>query len=1055
MQRKLLVQHRMFPDDAAFNLAAAYRLGGEIDVPRLMDALRRLLGECTALNTTFADGADGPVAIVSSGGEPGLRTIAGYATASAETDAVGDWISERADKPIPPESDPPYDVTVHVGAHATYLTVLCSHLVADAYTFYNLIAGLERLYADPGAFEHLTDALHADPARFARAVTDDGGRALDAFRELLGGVRALGHEALVCDREPGGALPGTHERFALPAELAASLRGGPLVARDRGFAVFLSAYAVVLAGLTGRRHVVVGVPVANRRDRFERQAFGYFVNTLPLAIDLSDFRTFDELSAAVSSKVFVLLRHQGFDVSEHADELLATPRSGPIGVDNFFTYYKERLTPRLGTCEAEPIEVPRRLVKYPFGMNVEDDGERYVVALEYVPRLAACEPRACVQHVLETIAHDPSVPLSRLAIVDAEGARRIGQLVNESHEYPVPRSLDAWFRATARTFGHRPAVADPHGELSYAELDASADRVASVLRARVSGDTVAISMGRRNDLIAVILGALRAGKTYVPIDPAAPPERARHIVAQFPDLTVVGDADSLAGVDGVNRLTVEEVLAGCPKPDGARSRECAEAADAEADLRDHPAYVIFTSGSTGVPKGVEVTHRNVMRLFRAGEQHFDFGARDTWCLFHSYAFDFSVWEIFGALLYGGRLVIVPDLVARSPEAFAELLVRERVTVLNQTPSAFRQLNKVLAPHVRHLAVRWVVFGGEALHFEILRPWLRMVGDRARLVNMYGITETTVHVTFYEVSSCAVDEERESVIGRPLGDLSVHVVDHNLNPSPLGVPGEVLVGGAGVARGYRNRPDLTAERFLTGTAYGGVVYRTGDRAYVRPDGTLVFLGRIDKQVQLRGYRIELGEIEAALLAVAGVRECAVRLDESVGEPRLVAYLVGDGAPADGAVRAELARRIPAYMIPAVFMRLPRLPLNVNGKVDDARLPAPAVAPPAVSTHSDDELAVAIARIWAETIQGGAVGTGDNFFEVGGTSLHVAEVHRRVTTELDARNLAMVELFEFPTPASLAVRIRGTAARSRPRAQRRPVVSRPGRGPNRRHGEFIHA
>ncbi|MFP5346148.1 MAG: non-ribosomal peptide synthetase, partial [Actinomycetes bacterium] len=787
-------------------------------------------------------------------------------------------------------------------------------------------------------------------------------------------------------------------------------------------------------GLTGRRDVVAGVPVAGRRGAVQRQALGYFVNMLPLPVDLARHETFAELVGDISAKTFTLLRHQDFDLAEHADEVLPGHR-GPLLVDNAFTYYKQTLAPRLAGCRVEPLPVRRASVKYPLGMNVEDRGDAYVLTVEHVERLTAADPAACLEHVLRTALEDPDVALDRLGLLSPAREAALAELTGLPRQYPTPPSLDDWFHATAARRGAATAIVDGADETSYAELDAAVDRVADALDELGAGAHVGIAMNRGRDLVAVILGVLRAGRTYVPIDPGAPAERVRHIVGRFDDLMLVADEGALEDVDGVRRVAPSEVLAERSPGAGAGARRRG------ADRRGEVAYVIFTSGSTGVPKGVQVTHGNVLRLFTSAEDHFDFGQDDTWCLFHSYAFDFSVWEIFGALLYGGRLVVVPQLTTRSPEMFAELLTRERVTVLNQTPSAFRQLTAVLPPGAaRH--VRWVVFGGEALRFDALRPWVETQGERARLVNMYGITETTVHVTFFEVDPATVAVETDSVIGRPLGDLSVAVVDTNLNRCAPTVPGELLVAGDGVSLGYRGQPDLTAARFLRGTPYGEVVYRTGDRVSVRADGTLVYHGRIDRQVQLRGHRIELGEVEAGLLAVPGMRQCVVRLDERPGvEPRLVGYLVGD-PPDDAEVRRCLSSRLPRYMVPSILLRLDAVPLTVNGKVAEDRLPLPG-APAAVEVASvgiDDELTAAVARIWMDVVQTGPVRADDNFFDIGGTSMHVTEVHRRLAAELGAHDLAVVDLFEFTTPASLAERLR----RDRPE----PPSARPARPPARR-------
>ena len=362
---------------------------------------------------------------------------------------------------------------------------------------------------------------------------------------------------------------------------------------------------------------------------------------------------------------------------------------------------------------------------------------------------------------------------------------------------------------------------------------------------------------------------------------------------------------------------------------------------------DNTAYIIYTSGSTGKPKGVLITHYNVTRLFEATRPWFNFDERDTWTLFHSYSFDFSVWELWGALLYGGRLVVVPYRVSRSPEAFYDLLIREQVTVLNQTPSAFRQLIPVegSAGRANDLALRLVIFGGEALDLQSLRPWFERHGDeRPQLVNMYGITETTVHVTYRPLSIEDTERPFSSLIGRPIPDLQVYILDQNLEPVPLGVPGEIYVGGAGVARGYLNRPELNAERFIANPfskKAGGRLYRSGDLARYLSDGDIEYIGRIDQQVKIRGFRIELGEIEALLYAHAAVREAVVMIGEDApGEKRLVAYIVNDQDQATtiGELRDYLKQKLPEYMIPASFVMMDALPLTTHGKVDRRALPA---------------------------------------------------------------------------------------------------------------------
>ncbi len=403
---------------------------------------------------------------------------------------------------------------------------------------------------------------------------------------------------------------------------------------------------------------------------------------------------------------------------------------------------------------------------------------------------------------------------------------------------------------------------------------------------------------------------------------------------------------------------------------------------------------------------------------------FSFGERDVWTFFHSYAFDFSVWEIWGALLHGGRLVVIPHLVSRSPEEYLQLLAREQVTVLNQTPSGFKQLMRAqeARKEALPLSLRVVVLAGEALEFQTLRSWLDYY-PQSRIVNMYGPTEATVHSTYHPVSTKEIqDRETRSRIGGAIPDLSVHVLDEEMQLIPIGVRGEIYIGGPGLARGYLDRPELTAERFLPdpfAVTPGGRLYRTGDQGSRRTDGALEYFGRLDLQVKIRGYRIELGEIESALREHLGVKESVVIAREDIpGDKRLVAYLVAGAEVTVGELREALSARLPEYMVPSAFVMLERMPLNPNGKIDRRALPAPAqrgvesnyVAP----ENPTEEL---MAQIWAEVLRLERVGMEDNFFELGGHSLLATQIVLRVreTFHLD---LPLVKLFESPTVRSAA-------------------------------------
>jgi amino acid adenylation domain-containing protein len=440
--------------------------------------------------------------------------------------------------------------------------------------------------------------------------------------------------------------------------------------------------------------------------------------------------------------------------------------------------------------------------------------------------------------------------------------------------------------------------------------------------------------------------------------------------------------------------------------------------------------VIYTSGSTGNPKGVLISHSNVTRLLLATRPWFHFDQNDVWTLFHSYAFDFSVWEMWGSLLYGGRLVVLPYWVSRSPDMFYRVLSEKNVTVLNQTPSAFRQLIQAeeSSTEANKLTLRLVIFGGEALDFQTLKPWFERHGDRhPQLVNMYGITETTVHVTYRPITAADLPGSGNSLIGVQIPDLELYVLDRSWNPVPIGVPGELCVGGAGVGRGYLKRPELTAERFIPNpfdSGGGKRLYRSGDLVRYLANRDLEYVGRIDAQVKIRGFRIELGEIETTLSQHPAVRDVTVILDgDEPPEKRLVAYLVSTQPPTVSELNAFLRSKLPEYMVPASFVFLDALPLTPNGKLDRRNLPAPDRSRPEQESPFIAPRTVVenlLANIWAELLKVERVGIHDNFFELGGHSLLITQVASRIQ-QIFQVHLPLRTLFDAPTIALLSVAV----------------------------------
>ena len=595
--------------------------------------------------------------------------------------------------------------------------------------------------------------------------------------------------------------------------------------------------------------------------------------------------------------------------------------------------------------------------------------------------------------------------------------------------YPDQKTLVDLFAEQVHRTPDNIAVTFEQHQLTYQQLDEQSSRLALFLRQQgVAAETlVPICVGRSAGLIVGLLGILKAGGAYVPIDPDYPDDRIRYILDDVKSRIILADAPAQAKLQS---LAPDATIVA---PDG----DWPVRSDAPAELppvdlhSQNAAYVIYTSGSTGKPKGVVIEHRNVVRLFFTDAPLFDFGAQDVWTMFHSFCFDFSVWEMYGALLFGGRLVIVPKPVAQDAALFGALLVNQGVTVLNQTPSAFYVLQERLVGTVDTLPVRYVIFGGEALNPAKLRPWHRAYPD-CQLINMYGITETTVHVTYLALQTDQLADSR-SLIGTPIPTLTTYVLDDQQHPVAIGEIGELYVGGAGLAREYLHQPELTARRFVPNpfsSEPGARLYRSGDLARQLPDGSLEYMGRIDDQVKIRGYRIELGEIEHVLQQCPGVKQAVVvAKDDAGGDKRLIGYVVMDEAFDRSTLSDFLHLHLPDYMVPRLLMPVASILLTTNGKADRAALPNPDASDLLTASYvaAGSKTQEKLITVWKQILHVNRIGINDNFFELGGNSLlavkTVAALH-----ETHQYVVPVTKLYQFPTVKTLADFIEGRKASS---------------------------
>ncbi|ERX59814.1 pyoverdine synthetase D, partial [Pseudomonas aeruginosa X24509] len=1033
------------PESAAYHIPSALRLRGRLDVDALQRSFDSLVARHETLRTRFR----------LEGGRS-YQQVQPAVSVSIEREQFGEeGLIERIQaivvQPFDLERGPLLRVNLLQLAEDDHVLVLVQHhIVSDGWSMQVMVEELVQLYA---AYSQGLDVVlpalpiqYADYALWQRSWMEAGEkeRQLAYWTGLLGGEQPVLELPFDRPRPARQSHRGAQLGFELPRELVEAVRALAQREGASSFMLLLASFQALLYRYSGQADIRVGVPIANRNRVETERLIGFFVNTQVLKADLDGRMGFDELLAQARQRALEAQAHQDLPFEQLVEALQPERNAShnPL-FQVLFNHQSEirSVTPevQLEDLRLEGLAWDGQTAQFDLTLDIQEDENGIWASFDYAADLfdASTVERLAGhwRNLLRGIVANPRQRLGELPLLDAPERRQtLSEWNPAQREYAVQGTLQQRFEEQARQRPQAVALILDEHRLSYGELNARANRLAHCLIARGVGADVPVGLAleRSLDMLVGLLAILKAGGAYLPLDPAAPEERLAHILDDSGVRLLLTQGHLL---ERLPRQAGVEVLA----IDGLVLDGYAESDPLPTLSADNLAYVIYTSGSTGKPKGTLLTHRNALRLFSATEAWFGFDERDVWTLFHSYAFDFSVWEIFGALLYGGRLVIVPQWVSRSPEDFYRLLCREGVTVLNQTPSAFKQLMAVACSAdmaTQQPALRYVIFGGEALDLQSLRPWFQRFGDRQpQLVNMYGITETTVHVTYRPVSEADLEGGLVSPIGGTIPDLSWYILDRDLNPVPRGAVGELYIGRAGLARGYLRRPGLSATRFVPNPFPGGAgerLYRTGDLARFQADGNIEYIGRIDHQVKVRGFRIELGEIEAALAGLAGVRDAVVLAHDGVGGTQLVGYVVADSAEdaerLRESLRESLKRHLPDYMVPAHLMLLERMPLTVNGKLDRQALPQPDASLSQQAYRAPgSELEQRIAAIWAEILGVERVGLDDNFFELGGHSLLLLMLKERIGDTCQA-TLSISQLMTHASVAEQAACIEGQARES---------------------------
>jgi amino acid adenylation domain-containing protein len=1026
-QQRLWFLDQFYPRSCAYNVPRVFRLSGSLSVPALQQALDSIVERHEILRTNFKLVNEEPVQIVAAKRPVPLEVTDLLALAPAERET-------RARAMGMAEVERPFDLSSDLMLRATLLRLqeeehililMTHHIASDGWSKGVMFRELAAFYN--AAIEKRPAALSELPIQYSDfAVWQKSwvkGAVLQKqasyWKQQLAGTPARLEIPTDFPRPAVQGFAGTTECCTLPGDLVQSLKA---LSQREGVTLFitlLASFQLLLSRYAGQDDVVVGTPIAGRTRPELEPLIGDFVNMLAMRADLSGDPTFRELLQRVKEVLLQAYDNQDVPFESLVEELEhgRDMSRAPIFQTIFILEAAPPPPPMLEGLSVETLDFDTPTAKNDLILILADNPDGLKVKLEYrtdlFTRPTIVRFLRQFQTLLESIVADAARPISRLAMLPEDERRQVLTAWNNTATDHPDRCIHQLFEEQCARTPDAVAVQFQDRTLSYRELNARANQLARHLRKLgVTPDSrVGISVHRSPGMMVGLLGIMKAGGAYVPLDPTYPRERLEFMLQDGGAGVLVTEARLLES------LSPQQAQVVCIDRDWPSiAQENSDNLNAEVSPANL-SYVIFTSGSTGRPKGVQLEHRNVVNFINSVRRLFSLGEHDVYLGVASMSFDASVLDFYLPLAVGARLVIVDADTSRDARALAETMSRASVSAMHATPSTWRSLLDAAWPGNSQLQI---LSGGEALPWDLAKELLPRC---SALWNLYGPTETAVYSAIHRVEAA----DGAVLVGRPVDNTQIYILDAQQQPAPIGVPGEICIGGDGVARGYLNRPDLTAERFVADPfgESGARMYRTGDLGRFRPDGVIQCLGRLDHQVKLRGFRIELGEIEAVLMQHPGVRQAVadVRASRS-GDKRLIAYLTPqDATPSTADLRAFLKTKLPDYMVPSSYVVLESLPVSPSGKLNRRALPDPDEARPELAREfvaPSTPVEQAIAEVFSEVLEVQRVGLHDDFFELGGHSLLATRVVSRLRDRFQIEMTPRF-LFESPTVADMSARV----------------------------------
>ncbi|MDA1677504.1 non-ribosomal peptide synthetase [Bacillus cereus group sp. TH152-1LC] len=1041
-QERLWFLNQMEPGKAVYNIPKVLKIRGKLNIEALKKSFITILERHETLRTTFHIKDNQVIQKVNEVEYFDIPVIHPEGKTNQERDKlVKGTISEEIHRPFDLEKGPLYRLSLYeISDTEYYFVILLHHIISDGWSHQILFKELSTLYKE-NIQEDYNHSLPDLPIQYTDFSlwqkkelkgNEKYKKSLDYWMNKLKGANEVLDLPKDFPRPKNSTYTGDVYTANISSQLVDKLHAFNVKHKSSMFMTLLSIFKILLFRYTGQNDLVVGTPNAGRNRDEIQNLIGFFVNNLSLRTEVREDMNFLEMLNDVRNGILDAFEHEEVPFDAIVEELKPNRQMNhhPI-FQVYFSYQKDYWeNVELFDLEVQPVDIKLEVSRVDFSLHVDESKEGINLHIEYSSELYKRETiQQLIRHFINLINElmdNPNQFISDVSLLTQEELDLLLKGPNQHYleDINTIQSIHRRFEQQVINHPNEIAIQYKDEQITYKELNNQSNQLARYLikQGVKPENPVGICLERSTNLIISILAVLKAGGAYVPIDPNVPSERIKFILDDSSVQLIITNHNVKNTVLFPNKKVVN-----LQENQALIKKESIENLELQLDP-SNLAYVIYTSGSTGTPKGVLVEHTNVIRLFSSTDKLFEFDHTDVWTMYHSYAFDFSVWEIWGALFFGGKLLIVPNFVCKSAESFYNLLKEEKITVLNQTPSAFQQLTNHIDDMKSEdlgLKLRYVIFGGEQLNFNILSPWYEKLGERCpEMINMYGITETTVHATFKRVTERDLKAQATtegSNIGNPLPDLSLFVLDNNLQAVPIGVTGELFIGGPGVVRGYHNRPDLNKERFINHPfGHGSKLYRSGDLARILPNNEIEYRGRIDDQVKIRGFRIELGEIQSVILKHPMIKDAAVIVRNNLhGEPQIVSYVVPKENIDGLNIQNYLKQFLPSYMIPAFVTKVKSIPKTSNAKLDKKVLLEIPLENNTLYESKDlpkTEAQKKLSVIFKKFLGLNEIYIKQSFFDLGGHSLMATRVVSVINSTFNVR-ISIRDFFENDTIESL--------------------------------------